>query len=97
MISTGDNKMKGWDISDGATQSDPIAEHTKEGRLEPCFWSPDGEWIAGGAADNANHKVYVWDIGNEGAFAAALDGGREPLIHVDVSKSKHPHRIRQGY
>lgn len=40
-------------------------------------------WIIG-AADNANHKVYIWDIGNEGQFAAALDGGREPLVHVHV-------------
>ena len=50
-------------------------------------YSPDGEFLAGGAADNANHKVYVWDIGNEGQFAAALDGGREPLVHVDVSRN----------
>lgn len=40
-----------------------------------------------GAADNAAHKIYIWDIVNEGQFAAALDGGREPLIHVHVSTS----------
>ncbi|THH01764.1 hypothetical protein EW026_g1002 [Hermanssonia centrifuga] len=45
-------------------------------------YSPDGEWLAGGAADNATHKIYIWDIANEGQFAAALDGGREPLTHV---------------
>ena len=73
--------------------SDPISKVA----WHAMAYSPDGEWIAGGAADNANHKVYVWDIGNEGAFAAALDGGREPLIHVDVSQLKHPHRIRQRY
>ena len=49
-------------------------------------YSPDGEWIAGGAADNANHKVYVWDIGNEGAFAAALDV--DPC--ATSSKPHHP-------
>ena len=49
-------------------------------------YSPDGEWLAGGAADNANHKVYIWDVANEGQFAAALDGGREPLVHVDVRR-----------
>lgn len=37
-----------------------------------------------GAADNAAHKIYIWDIANEGQFAAALDGGREPLLHVHV-------------
>ena len=42
-----------------------------------------------GAADNAAHKIYIWDIVNEGQFAAALDGGREPLIHVHVSTSLH--------
>ncbi|KAI0922003.1 hypothetical protein AcV5_000551 [Taiwanofungus camphoratus] len=45
-------------------------------------YSPDGEWLAGGAADNATHKIYIWDIANEGQFASALDGGREPLMHV---------------
>ncbi|KAF8629362.1 hypothetical protein AX15_003493 [Amanita polypyramis BW_CC] len=45
-------------------------------------YSPDGEWLAGGAADPAAHKIYIWDISNEGQFASALDGGREPLIHL---------------
>ncbi|KAI0079760.1 WD40 repeat-like protein [Panus rudis PR-1116 ss-1] len=45
-------------------------------------YSPDGDWLAGGAADNATHKIYIWDIQNEGQFASTLDGGREPLIHV---------------
>lgn len=52
-----------------------------------CY-SPDGEWLAGGAADNAAHKIYVWDIVNEGQFAATLDGGREPLVHVHWHPSK---------
>jgi len=51
-------------------------------------YSPDGEWLAGGAADNATHKIYIWDIANEGQFASALDGGREPLLHVHW----HPHK-----
>ncbi|KAI0775475.1 WD40 repeat-like protein [Irpex lacteus] len=51
-------------------------------------YSPDGEWLAGGAADNAAHKIYIWDIGNEGQFASALDGGREPLVHVHWHPSK---------
>ncbi|EMD40979.1 hypothetical protein CERSUDRAFT_121584 [Gelatoporia subvermispora B] len=51
-------------------------------------YSPDGEWLAGGAADNAQHKIYVWDIANEGQFASALDGGPEPLLHVHW----HPHK-----
>ncbi|KIL67355.1 hypothetical protein M378DRAFT_9570 [Amanita muscaria Koide BX008] len=45
-------------------------------------YSPDGEWLAGGAADPAAHKIYIWDISNDGQFASALDGGREPLIHL---------------
>lgn len=48
-----------------------------------CF-SPDGEWLAGGAADPAAHKIYIWDISNDGQFASALDGGREPLVHLHV-------------
>ncbi|GBE79127.1 Set1 complex component swd1 [Sparassis crispa] len=51
-------------------------------------YSPDGEWLAGGAADNAAHKIYIWDISNEGQFASALDGGREPLLYLHW----HPHK-----
>ncbi|KAF5361589.1 hypothetical protein D9757_011556 [Collybiopsis confluens] len=47
-------------------------------------YSPDGEWLAGGAADPANHKIYIWDISNDGQFASTLDGGREPLAHLHV-------------
>ena len=46
MVSTQGTKMKVWDISDGTAQSTPIEEHTKEGWLGRCFWSPNGEWIA---------------------------------------------------
>ncbi|KAK0453170.1 WD40 repeat-like protein [Armillaria borealis] len=45
-------------------------------------FSPNGEWLAGGAADTATHKIYIWDISNDGQFASALDGGREPLTHL---------------
>ena len=38
-----------------------------------------------GAADNATHKIYIWDISNDGQFATALDGGREPLVSLHVS------------
>ena len=48
-------------------------------------YSPDGEWLAGGAADQAAHKVYIWDLSNDGHFASALDGGREPLVDMQVS------------
>jgi len=47
-------------------------------------YSPDGEWLAGGAADSAAHKIYIWDLSNDGQFVSALDGGREPLTHVHV-------------
>ncbi|KAG6333515.1 hypothetical protein ID866_5578 [Astraeus odoratus] len=53
-------------------------------------YSPDGEWLAGGAADPATHKIYIWDISNDGQFASALEGGREPLLHVHW----HPHGPR---
>ncbi len=52
-------------------------------------FSPDGEWLAGGAADPASHKIYIWDIANDGQLASTLDGGREPLIYVHV---RHPAR-----
>ncbi|KAK7696565.1 hypothetical protein QCA50_001223 [Cerrena zonata] len=52
-----------------------------------CF-SPEGDWLAGGAADNATHKIYIWDPQNEGQFASALDGGREPLAHVHWHPTK---------
>ncbi|KAG6867751.1 hypothetical protein C0993_011631 [Termitomyces sp. T159_Od127] len=45
-------------------------------------YSPDGEWLAGGATDTASHKIYIWDISNDGQFASALDGGREPLVDI---------------
>lgn len=48
-------------------------------------FSPDGEWLAGGAADQASHKVYIWDLSNDGQFTTALDGGREPLVDMHVS------------
>ncbi|RDB20466.1 Retinoblastoma-binding protein 5 [Hypsizygus marmoreus] len=51
-------------------------------------YSPDGEWLAGGAADPATHKIYIWDISNDGQFASALDGGREPLVHLHWHPSK---------
>ncbi|KAF9076659.1 WD40 repeat-like protein [Rhodocollybia butyracea] len=51
-------------------------------------YSPDGEWLAGGAADAAMHKIYIWDISNDGQFASTLDGGREPLAHLHWHPSK---------
>ena len=50
-------------------------------------YSPDGEWLAGGSADPATHKIYIWDIVNDGRFTSTLDGGREPLLHAHVSTS----------
>lgn len=37
-----------------------------------------------GAADNAAHKIFIWDIVNDGQFVTTLDGGREPLLHLHV-------------
>jgi len=60
-------------------------------------FSPDGEWLAGGAADPASHKIYIWDIANDGQLASTLDGGREPLIHVHVCQSINAHADDQKY
>uniref|UniRef100_A0A8H7XZC7 WD40 repeat-like protein n=1 Tax=Psilocybe cubensis TaxID=181762 RepID=A0A8H7XZC7_PSICU len=62
-----------------------------------CY-SPDGDWLAGGAADPAGHKIYIWDISNDGAFASALDGGREPLtyLHWHPSRSSFASTTNQG-
>jgi hypothetical protein len=38
-----------------------------------------------GAADPATHKIYIWDLSNDGQLSNALEGGREPLVHVHVS------------
>ncbi|KAI0352730.1 WD40 repeat-like protein [Trametes cingulata] len=51
-------------------------------------YSPDGEWLAGGAADDASHKIYIWDSVREGLLASTLDGGRELLTDVHW----HPHQ-----
>ncbi|EIW82178.1 WD40 repeat-like protein [Coniophora puteana RWD-64-598 SS2] len=45
-------------------------------------YSPDGQLLAGGAADPAAHKIFIWDISHDGQFVTALDGGREPLLDV---------------
>jgi COMPASS component SWD1 len=54
-----------------------------------------------GAADPATHKIYIWDISNDGQFATALDGGREPLIDVHVRSSillaSYPHFLFQWH
>lgn len=51
-------------------------------------YSPDGEWLAGGAADPATHKIYIWDLSNDGQFASALDGGRDPLLYLHWNPKK---------
>lgn len=61
--------------------SDPITRTA----WHATSFSPDGEWLAGGAADPSGHKIYIWDLSNDGQFVTALDGGREPLTYVHVS------------
>jgi hypothetical protein len=56
--------------------------------MGPFFYFIFPTWMLHiGAADPATHKIYIWDISNDGQFASALDGGREPLIDVHVSCS----------
>lgn len=62
--------------------SDPITRTA----WHATSFSPDGEWLAGGAADPSGHKIYIWDLSNDGQFVTALDGGKEPLVHVHVSQ-----------
>jgi hypothetical protein len=50
------------------------------------------QWSVLGAADPATHKIYIWDLSNDGQFATTLDGGREPLVHIQVSRVNH-HRM----
>ncbi|KAI6040706.1 hypothetical protein EDC04DRAFT_3089593 [Pisolithus marmoratus] len=84
----------------GATHrfNDPIS---KVAVACPYRIVPDGSVLAGGAADPAAHKIYIWDISNDGQFASALDGGREPLLDVHQpkltvggSQKWHPHGPR---
>ena len=39
-----------------------------------------------GAADDAAHKIYIWDLAREGLLASTLDGGRELLTYVHVRR-----------
>lgn len=48
--------------------------------------SPYDLYIYIGSADPATHKIYIWDLSNDGQFSTALDGGREPLAHIHVRK-----------
>jgi len=67
-----------------AKLNDPINRMAWNGMA----YSPDGEWAAGGAADPAAHKIYIWDLSSNGQFTTALDGGREVLIHLDWHPSE---------
>jgi WD40 repeat protein len=40
--------------------------------------------LAAGAADSAAHKIYLWDLANDGRLLTTLDGGREPLVDAHV-------------
>lgn len=59
--------------------SDPINKVAWNGQV----MSPDGEWLAGGAADPAGHKIYIWDLSADGQFTTSLEGGREILVDLD--------------
>lgn len=45
--------------------------------------------FSAGAADAAKHKIYVWDLSQEGILYETLEGGREPLVDVHVSNPLH--------
>ncbi|KIY45965.1 COMPASS complex protein [Fistulina hepatica ATCC 64428] len=64
--------------------SDPINKSS----WHAMSYSPDGNWLAGGSTDPAGHKIYVWDIGNGGQFASALDGGPDSLASLQWHPTK---------
>lgn len=43
-----------------------------------------GYLIPSGAADAAKHKIYIWDLSQEGILYETIEGGREPLIDIQV-------------
>ncbi|KAJ2927391.1 hypothetical protein H1R20_g9706, partial [Candolleomyces eurysporus] len=51
-------------------------------------YSPDGEWLAGGAADSAAHKVYIWDLSNDGLFVRSTTN----LGNVHIWHCPNPER-----
>ncbi|KAG5635342.1 hypothetical protein H0H81_011645 [Sphagnurus paluster] len=66
----------------------PDGEWLAGGTNAPTFSHNTLTDICAGAADPASHKIYIWDISNDGQFATALDGGREPLLHLHWHPSK---------
>ncbi|KIY66328.1 COMPASS complex protein [Cylindrobasidium torrendii FP15055 ss-10] len=75
----------------------PPSEASIESDLEPTYrfhdpvnknawlavaFSPSGEWVAGGADDSASHKIFIWDLNNDGRLTVTLDGGKETLSHL---------------
>ncbi|KAI0662892.1 WD40 repeat-like protein [Cubamyces menziesii] len=81
---TADNEYIEQELEPTHRFNDPIS---KVG-WHAMSYSPDGEWLAGGAADDASHKIYIWDTAREGLLASTLDGGRELLAYVHW----HPHK-----
>ncbi|KIJ56751.1 hypothetical protein M422DRAFT_72901 [Sphaerobolus stellatus SS14] len=51
-------------------------------------YSADSEWVIGGAADTATHKIYVWDLNQDGVLYEAVEGGRERLVDVQWHPTK---------
>ncbi|KAF8481355.1 WD40-repeat-containing domain protein [Gautieria morchelliformis] len=51
-------------------------------------YSADSEWVIAGAADAAKHKIYVWDLSQEGVLHETLEGGREALVDVEWHPNK---------
>lgn len=83
--SSTETEIVGQELRPQYTFSDPINRSAWNG----MSYSAHGEWLAGGAADSASHKIYIWDIANDGRLAITLDGGRDPLssIHWHPKKS----------
>jgi hypothetical protein len=49
-----------------------------------CAARPELTLDTSGASDAATHKIYIWDVANDGRYLTTLDGGREPLVDVHV-------------
>ncbi|KAL0949062.1 hypothetical protein HGRIS_009160 [Hohenbuehelia grisea] len=59
-----------------------FSDHVNRTAWHAMSYSPDGDFLAGGVADTATHKIYIYDITRDGQLITTLDGGRELLIYL---------------
>ncbi|GAA96670.1 uncharacterized protein L969DRAFT_97026 [Mixia osmundae IAM 14324] len=47
-----------------------------------CAFSPDGDYVIGGADSSSSHNVYIWDVAT-GTLTKILEGPKDPLEAID--------------